>query len=69
MRVGTRRRTTRDPGNILTYVPEVNVPEIIAYGKQKGVKVLLWLYWGAIDKQMDAALDLYAKWGAAGHQG
>ena len=55
-----------DLGNILTYVPEVNVPEIIAYGKQKGVKVLLWLYWGAIDRQMDAALDLYAKWGAAG---
>ena len=27
--------------SILTYVPEVNVPEIIAYGKQKGVKVLL----------------------------
>ena len=44
----------------------MNVPEIIAYGKQKGVKVLLWLYWGAIDKQMDEALDLYAKWGAAG---
>jgi len=55
-----------DLGNILTYVPGVNVPEIIAYGKQKGVKVLLWLYWGAIDRQMDAALDLYAKWGAAG---
>jgi alpha-glucosidase len=54
------------PGNILTYVPEVNVPEIIAYGKQKGVKVLLWVYWDAIDKLMDAALDLYAKWGAAG---
>jgi alpha-glucosidase len=53
-------------GNILTYVPEVDVPDIIAYGKQKGVKVLLWLYWGAIDKQMDAALDLYSKWGAAG---
>ncbi len=55
-----------DSGNILTFVPEVNVPEIIAYGKQKGVKVLLWLFWGAIDKQMDAALDLYAQWGAAG---
>jgi len=55
-----------DVGNILTYVPEVNVPEIIAHGKQRGVKVLLWVYWGAIDKQMDAALDLYVKWGAAG---
>ncbi len=54
------------PENILTYVPEVNVPEIIAYAKQKGVKVLLWVYWGALDKQMNEALDLYAKWGAAG---
>jgi alpha-glucosidase len=59
-------REYTDPGNILTYVPEVNVPEIIAYGKQKGVKVLLWVFWGAIDKEMDAALDLYSKWGAAG---
>jgi alpha-glucosidase len=32
----------------------------------KGVKVLLWMYWGALDKQMDEALDTYAKWGAAG---
>ena len=52
--------------NILTYVPEVNIPDIIAYGKQRGVKVLLWMYWGALDKQMDEALDQYAKWGAAG---
>ena len=55
-----------DVGDILTYVPEVNVPEIVAYARQRGVKVLLWVYWEAIDKQMDAALDLYAKWGAAG---
>jgi len=54
------------PESILTYVPEVNVPEIIAYARQKGVKVLLWVYWSAMDKQMDEALDLYAKWGAAG---
>ncbi len=54
------------PEDILRHVPEVDVPGIIAYGKQKGVKVLLWVYWGAIDKQMDEALDLYSKWGAAG---
>ena len=52
--------------NILAYRPEVNVPEIVAYGKQKGVKVMLWLYWGALNKHMDEALDLYAKWGVAG---
>ena len=28
--------------------------------------MLLWVYWEALDKQLDEALDLYAKWGAAG---
>ena len=54
------------PEDILRHVPEVDVPGIIGYAKQKGVKVLLWVYWGALDKQMDEALTLYAKWGAAG---
>ena len=52
--------------DILHHVPEVDIPGIIAYGKQKGVKVLLWLYWSALDKQMDEAMALYEKWGAAG---
>jgi alpha-glucosidase len=54
------------PVSILKYLPEVNVPEIIAHAKQKGVKVILWVFWGALDKQMDEALALYAKWGASG---
>jgi len=41
---------------------------IIGYGKQKRVKVLLWVYWGALDKQMDEALSLYDELGAGGHQ-
>ena len=52
--------------DILHHVPQVDIPDIIAYGKQKGVKTLLWLYWSALDKQMDEALSLYEKWGAAG---
>ena len=52
--------------DILHHVPEVDIPDIVAYGKQKGVKVLLWLYWSALDKQMDEAMSLYEKWGVAG---
>ncbi len=52
--------------DILHYVPEVDIPDVIAYGKQKGVKVLLWLYWSALDKQMEEAMTLYEKWGVAG---
>jgi alpha-glucosidase len=52
--------------DILAYRPEVNIPEIIAYGKQKGVKTLLWVDWLPLSKKMDEAFALYEKWGAAG---
>jgi alpha-glucosidase len=47
-------------------VPEVNLPEILALAKQKGVGVLLWLPWTATALQMDEAFPLYEKWGVAG---
>jgi alpha-glucosidase len=46
--------------DILHFIPEANVPAIIAYGKAKGVKVLLWVEWRALDAHM------VEKWGAAG---
>ena len=52
--------------DILNYIPEVNVPDIIAYGAQKGVKVLLWVEWRALDAHLEQATALYEKWGAAG---
>jgi alpha-glucosidase len=52
--------------DILRYIPEVDIPGIIAYGKAKGVAVLLWVEWRALDRSMDEAMALYEKWGAAG---
>jgi alpha-glucosidase len=52
--------------DILHFIPEAKVPDIIAYGKAKGVKVLLWVEWRALDAHMDEAMALYEKWGAAG---
>jgi alpha-glucosidase len=52
--------------DILHFIPEANVPDIIAYGKAKGVKVLLWVEWRALEAHMDEAMALYEKWGAAG---
>jgi len=52
--------------DILHFIPEANVPDIIAYGKAKGVRVLLWVEWRALDAHMDEAMALYEKWGAAG---
>lgn len=54
------------PIDILHHTAETDVPRIIEYAKAKGVKVLLWVFWGALDKHLDEALALYSSWGAAG---
>lgn len=44
----------------------VNVPEVVAYAKSKGVKVFIWLYSRFVWNQMEEAFPLYEKWGVAG---
>ncbi len=44
----------------------VNIQEVLKYAKQKGVKCLLWVDWPPLKRQMDVAIPLYEKWGAAG---
>jgi alpha-glucosidase len=53
-------------GNVLEVVPEMNVEELVAYGKQKNVGIILWVIWKTLDKQFDAAFDQYEKWGIKG---
>jgi alpha-glucosidase len=52
--------------DITRYKPEVDIPGIVAYAKQKGVKVMIWAHWTSVKKYMDEAFPLYAKWGVAG---
>ena len=52
--------------NITQYKPEVDIPGIVAFAKQKGVKVMIWAHWTSVKKYMDQAFPLYEKWGVAG---
>jgi len=52
--------------DITRTVPSIDMPAIIAYGKQRGVRILLWMQWKAVDKQMDRAFPLFERWGVAG---
>ncbi len=52
--------------NVLNIVPDINVKEIIDYGKSKNVDVILWVIWKTLDQQLEFALDEFEKWGAAG---
>lgn len=53
-------------GNVLDVVPEMNVEEIVAYGKQKNVGIILWVVWKTLADQLQPALDQYEKWGIKG---
>lgn len=53
-------------GDLLAPVPEVNVPELVAYGKTKHVGVILWCIWKTLDDQLQPALDEFAAWGVQG---
>lgn len=44
----------------------VNIPEVAAYAKTKGVKVFIWIDGTRTWQQMDEAFPLYEKWGVAG---
>jgi alpha-glucosidase len=53
-------------GNILQVVPEINMPELTAYAKEKNVGIILWVVWKTLDDQLIPALDQYEKWGIKG---
>ena len=47
-------------------VADINLQEIIDYGSQKGVGVILWATWYAVTQQMDKVFPLYSKMGVKG---
>lgn len=52
--------------DITRAVPAVDLPELLAYCKARGVRVWLWLTWSHCAAQMEEAFPLYEKWGIAG---
>jgi len=54
-------------GNDITKMNgKVDIPDLVKYAASKNVKIWIWLYAGAVGKQMDEAFPLYEKWGVAG---
>ena len=53
-------------GNLLEVVPEIDIDELVAYGKKKNVGIILWVVWKTLDDQFDAAFAQAEKWGVKG---
>nr|WP_321028916.1 glycoside hydrolase family 97 protein [Bacteroides nordii] len=55
-------QSTRDP---YTPNPTINLAELIQYGKERNVKIVLWLTWLAVENNFDL-FKTFADWGVAG---
>lgn len=53
-------------GDVLAVVPDIDVRELVEYGKRKNVGIILWVVWKTLDDQLRPALDQFEKWGVKG---
>lgn len=52
--------------NVLEPRPGLELPRILAYAKEKGVGIRLWIHWKALEPRLEEAFALYHKWGVKG---
>lgn len=43
--------------------PNINMDTLVAYAKEKGIKISMWTLADALGRQLDSALDRFNKWG------
>jgi alpha-glucosidase len=53
-------------GDITRVQPNIDMPELVRYAKEKNVRLWLWAHWTSVNKYMDQAFPLFEKWGIAG---
>lgn len=52
--------------DMLKVSPSMNIEELISYGKQKNVGIILWASWYALNQVLDDAFSQYSKMGVKG---
>ncbi len=52
--------------DLMNPIPEVDLPELIAYGKQKSVGIILWTVFNVLDEHLDEACAKYSAMGVKG---
>ena len=53
-------------GDVFDVNPDIDLEEVISYGKKKKVGIILWVLWKPLDKVMDQFMDSCQVWGVKG---
>ncbi len=56
----------RPDTDILTPRPDLGLPKILDYAKQKGIGIRLWVYWKPLSERLEEAFAQYERWGIRG---
>ncbi len=56
----------RGDTDVLTPRPDLDLPAILAYAKEKGVGIRLWVWWQPLSKKLEEAFATYERWGVNG---
>ncbi len=57
---------TKSTTEIMAYNNQIDVVELIEYGKSKNVGIILWVLWKPLNENTKEILKLYSNWGAKG---
>jgi alpha-glucosidase len=49
--------------DLFSVIPTISMDTLVAYAKEKGVKLCMWTLAMTLDKQLESALDQFNKWG------
>lgn len=53
-------------GDLLKTVDSIDMEQLLEYGKEKNVQLILWTTWKTLEEQFEPAMDQFEKWGIAG---
>jgi alpha-glucosidase len=55
-----------DPLDLLAANPDIDVPGLVHYAREKGVGIFVWCLARTLERQLQPVLDRFQKWGVAG---
>lgn len=58
--------SSKETGDLFTVVEDINLPELVAYGKEKGVGLILWAGYLPFEKDMEEVCKKYSEMGIKG---
>ena len=53
-------------GDMLTTIPDIDLPMLVQYARERNVRLILWTVFNVLDDQLEAACRKYADMGIAG---